>query len=139
MKNENDFNRYLSKEFSKRSPELHYLKASDKFTAGVSDFLLWHAGRSAALECKFVSTWPSDKANLLKHTFTGAQKTFLESITLAHGRGVGLVAVGSEKMFYVFREAHIPTNGNWKTGDFRACRYHAYPFKSIDDFVRVWV
>lgn len=122
MKTENDFNRYLSKELSKFHPHIHHFKASDKFTAGVSDFILWGRGTSLALEVKFIKDFPKGNGQLLKHPFTGAQKTFMESIELAHHTACGLIAVGANKSMYLVPHEVIPENGNWTWLEFNKLR-----------------
>ena len=139
MKNENDFNKFLSKELRKLGPSLFALKASDKFSAGVSDFLTWYNCHSTVIESKFVRDWPSDRAKLLQHTFTGPQRTFMESVELAGCRGIGLVGIGSEKRFFVVDFSQIPEGGNWKTWDFKKKRYSAYPFQCVPQFVEAWL
>lgn len=138
MKNENVFNRFFSGELIKQ-PSTHYLKASDRFTGGVSDFIIWRGARSTVVENKFITDWPSDRAKLLTHVFTGPQRTFLESVYLTGCRALGLVAIGKEKRFFVMDYKHIPESGNWKTGDFKAKGFHAYPFQCVDKFLDVWL
>ncbi|NDG28273.1 MAG: hypothetical protein EB120_13995, partial [Proteobacteria bacterium] len=75
MKNENEFNAALSKALRRLQPRVFMIKASDKFTIGISDFLIFGFGKTLALECKYAREWPSDKAQLLKHPFTGEQQT----------------------------------------------------------------
>lgn len=139
MKIENDFNRFLAVEFKKLSPDVHYLKASDKFTVGVSDFIVWRRGRSAGIESKFIRDWPSDRSLLLKHPFTGAQQTFLESVALTCNSGIGIIGIGSEKRFFVIDYMNIPKSGNWKTEEFKRCGFYSISFDSISDFVEGYV
>ena len=116
MKNENALNAYLGKELRKLSPRVHTIKISDKFTSGISDFLLYTEGTSIAVEVKFVPELPSYKAQLLQHPFTGEQLTFLESIDLTNNRAFGLVVIG--KMAYPVPACFIPETGNWMCSDF---------------------
>ena len=70
MRNENAFNAWLSKELrSLHSKGFHHAKISDKFTAGVSDFLIWGLGKSVVIESKYVKEFPKDTSDLLEHTF----------------------------------------------------------------------
>lgn len=119
MKNENEFNAALSKSLRRLQPSVFIIKASDKFTIGISDFLIFGFGKTLALECKYVREWPSDKALLLRHPFTGEQQTFLESMQLSGHAAFGLVAVGETKEMFLIPGSRIPRDGNWDTGSFK--------------------
>lgn len=125
MKTENELNRNISKEFKKRQG-LHVLKASDKISVGVPDFLLWFRTKSAGFETKFVKDWGSEKSLLLKHPFSGAQQTWLESLELSGNSGYGGVYVHCEKLLYIVHSTEIPDGGNWTTRDFRGENFPAY-------------
>jgi hypothetical protein len=125
LKTENDLNRQLSKEFKKRRG-LHALKASDKISVGIPDFLLWFKGNAAGLETKFIKEWPSDRAKLLKHAFSGAQQTWLESLEISGSHGKGGVYVHCEKLLYIVDYNEIPEGGNWTTRDFRENHFPYY-------------
>lgn len=139
MRNESDFNRFLAKEFRKLSPNLHFLKASDKFTAGVSDFIIWYHRASIALESKFISKWPSNNSLLLRHPFTGAQQTFLESVYLTGNKGFGIVGIGEDKSFIVIPEDQIPRSGNWNVEEFKNMPYDRFSFKEVKYFLDSWL
>lgn len=127
MRNENAYNAYLSKELRKLHSEgLYHTKTSDRFTAGISDFLIWWKGKSIALEVKFIKEFTT-KGDLLAHPFTGAQLTFLESIHFSGNNAYGLVAVGSEKRMYAIPWSTIPINGNWINDEFRT----GYDYKAF--------
>jgi len=122
MKDENAFNASLSKRLKRleKKPNFTlYIKPADKFREGISDFLIFRSGKTLALETKFVGDWPSDKALLLKHEFSGAQQTFLESMVLSGNLAFGLVAVDSEKKMFLIPQHGIPESGNWNTGYFK--------------------
>lgn len=129
MKTENDFNAYLSKELRRLSPGLHFVKASDKFTVGIADFLLWRGSRSAAMETKFVREIPGDNALLLKHEFGGAQATFLESIGLTGNGAFGLVGIGSVGTMYLIPWKNLKPN--WKVSEFKTSGYTAINIKDV--------
>lgn len=135
MKNENQFNAYLSKEFRARHSrhEIFHLKASDKFTAGVSDFLLWGNGYSCGLETKFTDTIDR-KANtlVLEHTFTGAQQTYLESMRIAGSGNYGLVAVKDISAMFLINGVQIPESGNWTAQEFAEQSKKMFHFGDID-------
>lgn len=104
MRNENEFNAYLSKNFRKMYKRVKYTKVSDRFTPGVSDFLVWFSGgNSAALECKYVqSLGDEDKPALQKHPFTPAQINFLRDIASTGNVASGLIFVNDiRKMFLI--------------------------------------
>lgn len=134
MKNENAFNAFLSKELRKLQPKgYHYVKASDKFTVGISDFIIWGRGRSVALESKFISKIPSEGSKLLQHTFSGAQVTFLESIGLSGNRAFGLVA--TDLLIYLVPWDKMPSGGNWEVTEFFGERYRSFDYKEIRQMV----
>lgn len=118
MKTENDFNAYLSKQF-KRMRNLRALKTADKYSPGISDFLLWKDGKGAFLETKYIKDYPKPNRKLLTHTFSTKQLSFLEEGELRGGCPAwGAIGVGSEKKIYCFPWYLIPSDGNWKTEEF---------------------
>ena len=139
MKTEGQFNAHLGKELTKLSPAVNYLKVADKFQIGISDFLIWYRGKTLAAECKFVTQLPKPESNLLKHSFSGAQKTFLESMCLSGNMAIGIVGIDELQTFYTFPWTDIPPDGNWKTEDFWAVtkkedRY-SFSFKEVKLFI----
>ena len=80
MKTENEFNAYLSREF-KKIRGLRSIKASDKYTPGISDFLLWKGGLGGFLETKFLKAFPRPSSLLLKHPFSTEQVSFLKGMS----------------------------------------------------------
>lgn len=134
MKTENDFNAFLGKELrllQKPPAWTFYMKAADKFRSGVSDFLIFHARTTLALENKFIREWPGDNVLLLSHEFDGTQQTFLESVSLSGNRAFGLVGVGSEKAMYAIHWSYIPKKGNWKTREFKEAHTIRYGFDEV--------
>jgi len=119
MKTENDFNAVYGKKLRVLQPKIHVVKISDKFTDGLSDFLLFGPSGAVALENKFIKKWPSDNAKLLIHPFTGSQLTFLESIWLSGNRAYGMVAIDDSKEMFLIPYMNIPSTGNWRTKDFK--------------------
>lgn len=135
MKTEGDFNAALSKQLRKAG--IFAIKVADKFTIGISDFLILHNSRTLAMECKFISDWPSDKARLLKHPFSGEQLTFMESVRLAGHMAVGLIAVKEAGRMFLVESRLIPHSGNWVSGDFRSGGpWEAMPWLEITPFMR---
>ena len=135
MRDEKAFNSHLSKCFKamERPGEdfTFYMKAADKFRSGVSDFLLWRRGYSIALETKFVKKLGGDSSLLLKHVFSGPQRTFLESVALSGNEAFGLVAVDEARTMYLIPSEEIPESGNWKTHEFLAQSFERYPFDEV--------
>lgn len=125
MKNENEFNAYLAKEFRKIRNEgkLGVKKLSERFEAGASDFLLVKEGKTILLECKFIKDLPTrPSTQVLQHQFTGPQLKFMDDLALGGALGYGLVAIQSMKAMMVIPRECIST-GNWSLSDFNALSY----------------
>ena len=96
MKTEGEVNAWLSKKlriYAAKHPEVSYLKVSDRFHSGVSDFLIWQRCwvcrcASAAIEVKRANP---KGGKLLSHGFTGPQIEFLRAQEAAGCRGFGLI------------------------------------------------
>lgn len=120
--NENNFNAWLSKELrTMHGRGFHHVKISDKFTAGISDFIIWGMNSSVVIESKYISELPQkDSTKLLTHPFEGDQQTFMESVSLTGNRAFGLVAIGDKTRgsLFLIENKVIPPSGNWKTKDF---------------------
>ena len=131
MKTEGNFNSHLSKQFKKLAPDVHYLKASDRFAVGVSDFLVFGKGKTLAIESKFVNTVPGDNVRLLNHEFTGPQLTFLESMELAGCRALGLVGIKEFGRMYLIERRFL--KNNWKVREFLELlpEFAEYEFKEV--------
>lgn len=103
MRNENEFNSFLTRHFRKHSKRMKAIKSCDRFTPGVSDFLLWFtSGVSSALESKYIDDFVKDdkKNTLTKHPFTPAQINFLRDLDGKGCKAYGIVAVKDlKKMF----------------------------------------
>ena len=119
MNNEHAFNQYLGRELKKLRPYIYHLKASEKFHRGISDFLIWRGGKCAVLEVKFIRDLGKETSNLLKHSFTGPQQTFLQIIDKTGTYAWGLIAIKSEQKMYLIPQRLIPMSGNWKNSDFK--------------------
>lgn len=136
MKTENDFNAELSKKLKKYSPEVHTIKISDKFTVGISDFLIMCMGKTLALETKFEKSFPQRQTSqVLSHPFSGAQLTFLESVALAGNMGYGMVAIEETQKMYVFPYAAIPVSGNFTRAEFESRFVAEIPLNEMDRFL----
>lgn len=126
MRTENDFNAYLSKEFRKRVPELHFSKLSDKHIAGIPDFVLWHRSTSRGLECKMITDFPkTDKGRVLtKHPFTLKQLSYMGFMEKTGNHAFGLIYCKKDNSMYLARRNRIPDSGNWTYAEFK---------KAVDD------
>ena len=113
MKTENDLNAYLSRGFKKYGSSLYAFKAADKYTSGMPDFLLWHAGVSYAIEVKFIKDLPKTKAGkILSHEFTPRQLTRMKQMAAAGVSCVGAVGIAGDGLYLVPLES-LPEDGNW--------------------------
>jgi hypothetical protein len=143
LKNENEFNSFLSKELIKLRPDVYTLKTSQRFHAGISDFLIWwHRNgvpTSAALETKFVKELPKRNGKVLQHPFGGAQRTFMKNIQLSKNAAFGGIGVKSEKLLYIIPCSLIPKEGNWQGNDFQELKkeIQSVPFNDISRLIPV--
>ena len=136
MKTEGEFNAYLSKQLKKYNPQVASVKIADKFQVGISDFLIWANSKSLALETKHIMDLPERKTTkILTHPFSGAQLTFLETISLAGSMGYGLISIDSEQRFYVIHYKDIPSDGNFTRAQFEAVTKASFSYKEIDQFL----
>ena len=118
MKNEHQLNAYLTLAI-KGLGNYMYLKTSEKYLAGVSDFLVWHKGMGLALEVKLCKGKKTEKQKLLGHPFSSKQLSFLHGFNyIGGGHAFGLVGMAEEKRLYPVRWDDMPTSGNWKYGEF---------------------
>lgn len=133
MKTEGELNGKLGKMLNKKSPELKYVKVADKFTLGISDFLIWWRGMSAAVEVKFIKVYPKrGSSKLLSHPFSGTQLSFLFEMECSGAFSFGLVGVDCEKRLYLVPREEIPKTGNWEHLRFKESQYTWYDYKDID-------
>jgi len=135
MKTEGDLNGEISSWLRKMSPKIHYLKVADKYSLGISDFIIWGDGKNAAVESKFVLIPPGPNVLLLKHPFSGKQITFLESIYLTGNRSWGLVYINETSLFYLIQYTRIPEKGNWKTGAFFKESFKTFTKSQFKDMI----
>jgi hypothetical protein len=132
LKTEGQFNAHLSKEFKRFNPKLKCLKVADKFSVGISDFLLWGNGKSRAIESKFVTHLPvRATTKVLSHPFAGAQLTFLEDICLAGCSGWGLIGIGETKTMHLLMLEDIPKEGNFTKEEFVGMRQVVFGFDEV--------
>lgn len=148
MKTENDFNKYLTIQF-KKIKWLKCVKTADKYTPGISDFMLWAQGKGAFLETKLIKKLPKLSSLLLRHPFSSKQVSFLRGMTSVAGCPAwGAIGVLEEKMIYCATSWMIPIEGNWTTMEFLKMRskldqtlyddekaIKEYPFDRVEELV----
>lgn len=133
MRTEGDFNGYLSKKFNRLKPELKYIKIADKFTIGISDFLMWRYGKSCAIESKFIKEWPKRMTSkVLSHPFKGTQISFLKEMDMAGCNSFGLIGVECEKKMYLIPHRWISEGGNFRHDLFLESNFQSFDFKDIE-------
>lgn len=120
MKNENEFNAYLTKEIRKLGSDYKAVKMCDRFKVGVPDWLIFYKGKPVAVEAKFVKNLPKTKAGkVLGHPVTGAQITFLKGMALAGVSGKIIIASLEESLVRVVPLEILPENGNFTLEEFK--------------------
>jgi hypothetical protein len=133
MKNENEFNAYLKKEFKKYS-QYKAVKISDRFKIGLPDWLIFCGGRAAAVECKFAIDWYEDK-NILKHTVSKPQITSLNGFAAVAVPSLVLIGVVGQRKMYVGRPEHLTPSGN-VTGKILNNHFFSFYFTDIDGLLK---
>lgn len=135
MKSEGEFNAWMSKEYKRKSPDVFAIKVSDRFQAGIADFMVWRNGKSIAHENKAIMNFPQTDKLILKHVFDGVQQTWLETFELAGNRSYGIIAVLKLGKFYVFDRKYIPPSGNFKMSEFQAIPKLVFAFDQFEEFL----
>ena len=137
MKNEHALNAHLAKLMNRKAPGFKYVKLADKYTIGLSDFLMWYGGDSTAMEVKFVKFFPKrDDTILLAHPFKGTQLSFLREIEMTHHKAWGLIGVDDEREMHLIPNYEIPSSGNWTSSMFRQADFPCYDFSDIDGLLK---
>jgi len=132
MNNEHQLNAYLTLAI-KGLGNYMYLKTSEKYMAGVSDFLVWHKGMGLALEVKLCKGKKTDRQKLLGHPFSSRQLSFLHGFNyIGGGHAFGLVGVADEKRLYPVKWDVMPSSGNWQYGEFMEKHKLYFGYKEID-------
>lgn len=130
MKTEHQLNSHITATL-KQSGQFMYLKASEKYMAGVSDFLVWHKGIGLAMEVKMAKK-KTMKGKLLGHPFSSKQISFLEGFSrIGGGKAFGVVCVLETKRIYPVKWCDIPKNGNWSAPVFM--EKHGDTFTGINE------
>jgi len=120
VKNENEFNAYISKQLRliRNEAKIAFLKTSEKFAVGVSDFLVFKDGHAACLECKFIKELPDRSGTqVLRHPFGGAQLKFFDDMQIGAVPAWGVVGV-KEYDVIVLVDRLVVGKGNWVKRDF---------------------
>jgi len=114
---------------------IHFIKAADKYSPGISDFLIWGQGKGVFIENKFVKIRPSPNSKLLTHPFSSKQVSFLRGMTIVSGCPAwGVIYIASEKTLHCVPSWLLPFEGNWKTKDFFA--EHTFPVTDIEKMIQ---
>jgi len=124
VKNENEFNSFLSREF-KKCKGYKAVKVSDRFKIGLPDWLLFHEGRAVAAECKFAKEWK--KGNMLGHAVTAPQITALEGFSSVNVSSRVVVGVADPRVIYVGCFRDITDKGN-VTGEILDAKFRKYTY-----------
>jgi hypothetical protein len=133
MKNENEFNAYLKKEF-KKHPLYKAVKISDRFKIGLPDWLVFYQGRAAVVECKFSPKWYDEK-NILNHTVSKPQITSLNGFATVRVPSLVLIGVADRKMMYVGRPEFLTASGN-VTGSILYNHFFSFYFTDIGGLLK---
>lgn len=141
MKTENAFNAFLSLEMKKLGTQFKSLKLSERYHIGIADFIVFGCdGKSAAIECKFVSKIKS-RGQLLNHPVSGAQLSFLKGMTLAGVNSWVLIGVEPLKMMALIPSESFPVSGNCDVEWFKTSVLntqsdtYCFPFSNVNDLV----
>jgi len=99
-----------------------YIKTSEKYMAGVSDFLVWRDGIGLALEVKMSRKRMLNKevkGKLLSHPFSSKQISFLKGFSIiGGGRAWGVICLSDLSRLYPVRWDELPASGNWDAKEF---------------------
>ncbi len=138
MATENDFNSHLTSLIRRMGTSYKCLKVADKVKSGISDFLIFHAGRAIAIECKHIAELPAGNGRALKHAVSGPQQTFLKSMALAGIPGYIVIACAKDRSMTVCPIEDVPPAGNWNTPEILEMRRRngVYFYKDADRMVR---
>lgn len=114
MKNENEFNAWMTSQIRKLGTRYKAIKLSDRFRFGVSDWLIFHDGKGIAVESKAIKNLPKTmRGKALKHPVTGPQMTFFESMRLAGIKGYVIVAILDHRSITAVPYPCVPKHGNF--------------------------
>jgi hypothetical protein len=130
---ENLFNARIMSNIRLLGKSYYALKASDRFRAGISDFIIWHEGLTSTIEAKAIKALPARGSTLvLSHTFQGPQQTFMKDLSLAHVHSWGLVGVIIERKMVLIPREKIPYSGNFTRDEFTSL-WESSPVFDFDD------
>lgn len=118
MQGENKFNAYLSEKIRKMGTGYYAMKTSDRFSLGVSDFIIFYQGRAVTIESKFIKALPKREGLVLSHAFSPTQVSFMDHIGLAGVSCYGLIGIDDLRTMVLVERKLIPATGNWKKPEF---------------------
>ncbi|MCJ7523200.1 MAG: hypothetical protein MUP21_13425 [Dehalococcoidia bacterium] len=113
-------------------------KVSDRFKAGVSDWLIFHEGMVIAIESKYIMRVPSQPGTkLLRHVVSGPQRTYMKTMVEAHVPCWVIVGIGTERKIVAVPFSEVPATGNWTAAEFLAQQksLFAYPYNEIPKMI----
>jgi hypothetical protein len=119
MGTENTFNGYVTSVVKRMGNTFKVQKISDRFKAGVSDWLIFHEGLVIAVESKYIHRVPLQPGTkLLRHVVSGPQRTYMKTLAEAHVPCWVIVGIGTERRIVVVPFSALPVSGNWTAADF---------------------
>ena len=132
MRDENDFNAFLSKALRELQPQTYTLKMAEKYHIGIADFQMTRAGRNVTFESKLLRDPLGHRATkLLKHPFTGPQLTYLRGQWRAGAKCFGVIGVDFTKVIHVIPLDELPSDGNWSPHEWANVRSAKYSYDQI--------
>ena len=114
-------------------------KISDRFKAGVSDWLIFHEGLVIAIESKYIHKVPLQPGTkLLRHVVSGPQRTYMKTLAEAHVPCWVIVGIGTERRIIVVPFSALPAAGNWTAAEFTEQREvsSVYAYDGIPMMIR---
>lgn len=119
MSTEHGLNAKIAKTIKSKFPDLEYIKTSDKYQAGLSDFFIFGVRFVTFLEVKYIEDLPARNTSmLLKHPFTREQMAFFRRMSRLGHPCYGAIGCGEGKKVFLVPYKHIPKEGNWELVDF---------------------
>lgn len=137
MRNENDFNAYLTKEIRKLGTDYKAIKLADKFRIGMPDWLMFYKGLAVGVEAKFIRGKPKkDTSKLLAHPVTAPQISYMKSLELAGVKCKVLIGSALDAKIRVISFPDLPETGNYSLGEFEALHESCLcKFTDVDSLV----
>lgn len=106
MRDENEFNKTITEGIKRLGTSYRAIKASDRFHIGMPDWFIFHDGRTAAVEAKFVKE-EKQKGAVLSYKMTGAQYSFMQKMELAGVPGWLLLGVKDVRRMFLIPAVEV--------------------------------